>query len=510
MFSKTQTGRSFFWGAILLTASLWSSAASAACSGSGVSWSCSAGTGSDEVRSALASAADGATLRFAAGNYAWNSFVSFANNKGASLVCETAGACNVTPSGTVLGMNGTLSGTSTKLYRISGFKFQNGGTGPTIWFYGSGTATQLRIDNNTFQSYGDTSTAIILGENATAASFYGVIDHNTLTNSSNMMLVNMIGSTPAAGPSLRGTAQNMFIEDNTLTFAQMSNAGHGCIDGWGGDAIVFRRNKTTNCLVTQHGVPHSGGPSNFEMYDNLIKVDGGAGGFADCYRCFHHQGSGEFIAFRNSFSATGGKSGNALAMTHYRSASPSSAGYSSSLGRCDGSSSRDGNRIQGYPCWRQPGRDGQLKLQPMYVWDNRWADTGGQIGMAIENPWGASNPSVDTHVAANRDYYSAVSASAQSSPSGPFTGASGMGFGALANRPSSCTTNSQEAGGGVGYFATDQGQLGTLYRCASVNSWVVHYTPYAYPHPLVSGGTAAPAPAPAPAPLLPPANVRIL
>jgi hypothetical protein len=452
----------------------------------------------------LSAAADGAVLRFAPGNYSWNSFVNFSNSKGASVVCESPGACVVTPSGAVLGMNGTLSGTNNNLYRISGFKFQNGGKGPTIWFYGAGTMNQVRIDNNTFQSYSDSAIAIILGENSTVANFYGVIDHNTLSNSSNMMLAFTIGATPAATGSLRGTSKNLFIEDNVLSFSSMTNAGHGCIDGWGGNAIVFRKNKTTNCLVTQHGVPHSGGPTNFELYDNEISVNSGASSFDACYRCFHHQGSGEFLAFRNTFSATGGKDG-ALEMTHYRSASPSAAGYNSSLGRCDGSSSIDGNRIQGYPCWRQPGRDGLRNLQPMYVWGNRWADTGAMVPLTVANPWGATNPSVDTHVAANRDYYNAVSASAQTSPTSPFNGSSGMGFGTLANRPTSCTTNSQESGGGVGYFATDQGANGTLYRCASTNNWVVHYTPYAYPHPLVSGGGGS-----VPAPLQPPTGLKIL
>ena len=38
---------------------------------------------------------------------------------------------------------------------------------------------------------------------------------------------------------------------------------------------------------------------------------------------------------------------------------------------------------------------------------------------------------------------------------------------------------------------TDQGAQGTLYRCSGTNTWTVHYTPYAYPHPLVIGSVAA-------------------
>ena len=76
-------------------------------------------------------------------------------------------------------------------------------------------------------------------------------------------------------------------------------------------------------------------------------------------------------------------------MTHYRSASPAAAGYNDPPGRCDGTKSIDGNRSLsttyfGYPCWRQPGRDGAGNLQPMYVWNNRWSDTRSKIDLNID------------------------------------------------------------------------------------------------------------------------------
>ena len=106
-------------------------------------------------------------------------------------------------------------------------------------------------------------------------------------------------------------------------------------------------------------------------------------------------------------------------------------------------------------------------------------------------------PVVQDHLKADRDYYDAVSNSAQSSASEPFDGTTGLGFGTLANRPSTCSTNPNEAGGGVGYWATDVGEWnersggpdGQLYRCSATNTWVLHYTPFAYPHPLQSGAT---------------------
>jgi hypothetical protein len=87
---------------------------------------------------------------------------------------------------------------------------------------------------------------------------------------------------------------------------------------------------------------------------------------------------------------------------------------------------------------------------------------------------------------ANRDYYGEVSQSAQSSPTSPFNGTVGTGYGTLANRPTTCTQ-------GVGYWATDQGNWnrsgaggqGELFVCTSTNTWSLYYTPYTYPHPLV-------------------------
>jgi len=478
----------------------WVARAEAACAGKGQAWICPAGSTVNDVQSAVDGADDGATITFDAGAYSWNSTVGLSNDRGVTLMCANAGACKVTVgAGTVVSLNGTLSGMNTKLYRVSGFTFEDAPAGAlVIWFWGPGTLTQVRVDHNTFQNFGDAAISIAFGESGTVGSYFGVLDHNTATGPSNFLLLHVFGGqNDSPPPSPKGTANNMFVEDNTMAFTTITNTGAGCADSWGGAAIVWRHNKTTNCLVTSHGVVHNGGPFNYELYENSFNADPGAVGSEDCYRCFHHQGSGEFIAFNNTFTAAGGKNGSALAMTHYRSAAANVAGYGDPPGRCDGTKNIDGNRMpnatyHGYPCWRQPGRDGSGGLQPMYVWNNRWSDNGGKVDMNVENPWGAANPSVDDHVAGNRDYYNAVSASAQTSPASPFDGTKGMGFGTLANRPPTCTTNPIEQGGGVGYFATDDGPQGTLYRCSATNTWTVQYKPYAYPHPLAGGPPVGP------------------
>lgn len=129
-------------------------------------------------------------------------------------------------------------------------------------------------------------------------------------------------------------------------------------------------------------------------------------------------------------------------------------------------------------------------LDPVYEWDD-----------TVENLNGVQVITDTARIIANRDYYtdnSLGSPQAQTSPTSPFTGASGVGFGTLANRPTSCTT-------GVGYWATDQGSWNTsgnsfgqgqLYKCTSTNTWNLAYTPYAYPHPLVSGSSSGATPPP--------------
>jgi hypothetical protein len=135
-------------------------------------------------------------------------------------------------------------------------------------------------------------------------------------------------------------------------------------------------------------------------------------------------------------------------------------------------------------------------LDPIYEWNDT---ANGNVNGLVSTDTG--------RIIANRDYYNeSMNQGAQTSQSSPFNGSSGTGHGTLANRPTSCTT-------GVGYWATDQGNWnqsglsgtgtgdgyggqGQLFKCTSTNTWTLAYTPYTYPHPLVSGATQSATPQP--------------
>ncbi len=166
-------------------------------------------------------------------------------------------------------------------------------------------------------------------------------------------------------------------------------------------------------------------------------------------------------------------------------------GVCSTNGPCDGTSNWDQNSTgqNGYACRDQIGRSHDTTqwvignaytetLTPAYFWDNLDASSAQYVPALHDSGTGTSY--LAAHIQQNIDWYTQNTS---------FTGATGVGVGTLAARPSTCTT-------GVGYWATDQGTWNTsgsggqgqLYTCVSTNTWSLTYVPFTYPHTLVGGG----------------------
>lgn len=472
---------------------LWPHRAEAACTGAGQTWTCTAGSTVEEVQQAIDAADDEATVTFEIGTYDWrDGRISLNSVDGVTLICATAGGCDVRHNRDLI-YKDDVPTASDRLHRISGFRFTGtSGTG-TIWFLGQNDLTAIRIDHNTFSETAASGCKVSVFFGATDAgidgNMFGVVDHNVFTSTerNHTGIKNLAGDDAAWQTGLPGSGKNLFVEDNTFNYpASNYDAGCGCIDAWNGGPTVFRYNDTTNCRAAVHGVCH-GGPPNFEVYGNTIRTPDGV-------RHIHHQGSGEMFVFDNDLT-----NGDEIALLHYRSCLGALTGCG--LPRCDGNEDTDGNwqpmtTYYGYPCRRQPGRDAMGRLRPIFAWNNR--NDRGMSQISFGDAWGCDNPTPEDHVKPDRDFYNAVSAFPQSSPTAPFNGTTGMGFGTLANRPVSCTTTRESAdagNGGVGYWATDVGnwnrttgptEQGVLFMCTATNTWTEYYRPHRYPHPLVA------------------------
>jgi hypothetical protein len=225
-----------------------------------------------------------------------------------------------------------ISGNNTKTYRVTGLTFNavNDNNGMFEFDASSmnGKATGIRVDHNWFKNIPSGHLMFTTGDyvSGNCAQTYGVIDHNTFTGSTYYSVYHwvdtIVPSAPCSFVAHRGTANNMFIEDNTITMVNSDfNAlgGNGaCTDAFGNAAWVIRNNTSTNCDWASHGVDHGGGPANIEYYGNKCIMTGGVyGALQDGTACFYSQGSNEMTEFNNTVTPILGH-GNAMYDAHYR------------------------------------------------------------------------------------------------------------------------------------------------------------------------------------------------
>ena len=393
----------------------------------------------------------------------------------------------------------------------SAFKTIHGG----INFAGTCTTSgcaQIRVDNINFTAgtwenpLGGTGMVQI-------ANVFGVIDHNTANEATSasppLVQVNYpswqgigdSGDNSFASADTFGTAQSMFIENNMLTGVRGSEndvAPPGI--NAGGARYVCRFNTIDNMsgtgLCSAHGTAWTGRPRGqrqVEVYYNQVNIG------TNC-NSLNGLNGGTGYYFSNMVSAPGGGCNDFVSLDI-----PTFIKTSTPWGSCNGTGNYDQTPFSSTSaCVDQVGSGLGTLLQgstPTLVttgaagWPNPALDpvyeagevmTAGGLASAVS----IANDGTQTRILFNRDVYAEVSQSAQSSPTSPFNGTTGTGYGTLANRPANCTT-------GVGYWATDQGnwntfntnEEGELFTCTATNTWDLKYTPYTYPHPLEAGGT---------------------
>jgi hypothetical protein len=410
---------------------------------------------------------------------------------------------------------------SCTLFRLSGITFK-GGTGgvkdPVVAI--RGTCHAVRVDHNhsimsTYSNYGGMQFSF-------AGWLYGVFDHNLCDDNFQISECWDVWHNNYGGGSYGdgawhdvtnlGGSNFMFFENNTV------NQGLYANDCLGGGRGVIRYNTFNQVNLQTH--PLAGGNRNRgcrvqEVYKNVYNGSAscnGSSGFNNCNYNAYWYSSGTGVFWGNSLPVVNSGAGSgyewlitahsmrANKNTYTQAATPTGWGYCGTQSGLAGDGSVwDGNqnKTTGYPCLDDPGRGvessgpinsmawpsalnsatgtmayTQQAQEPFY----EWLDGVNGVYTPVPNNPGGPLVIQDGVLTQNVDIYTWTSS---------FTGASGVGSGALASRPSTCTTN-------VAYWATDQNQL---YKCTSTNTWSLYYTPYVYPHPLDSS-TAPQTPAP--------------
>jgi hypothetical protein len=382
----------------------------------------------------------------------------------------------------------------------------------------TGGCAQIRVDNINYTA--GTWENVLAGSGmVTVANVFGVVDHNTTTEnqSDSPPLVQIAfpswqgvgdwGDNSFASADTFGTAQAMFMENNSLSGVRLSENDvppYGTNPG--GARYVCRFNTIAQMsgtgICSAHGTAWGGrfrGQRQVESYYNSVTIgSGGCNAIAGLL-------SGTGYYFSNTVDDSVETCNEFINLDVARLIMTGTP-----WNKCDGTEPWDqfpwSSTTQ---CLDQPGHGvgallegatpllaGLSCLLPGQCWPNPALDPVYEAGDKVTggaNPYAYIQVQGDgsaTRLLSNRDYYAEVSTMAQTSTSSPFNGTIGTGFGTLAHRPTTCTT-------GVGYWATDQGnwnaynsaQEGELFVCASTNTWTMKYEPYTYPHPLTAGGT---------------------
>jgi hypothetical protein len=435
-----------------------------------------------------------------------------AGNTGCPSSCNDA---------TVIQSNGSsawyiLPAPGSTTVRLSGITFKStNSVNGIVHIQGSGSSTppQVRVDHIHGAVSNDADTVFLFG------STFGVVDHmlcdEEVSSEGNCIrFYDSIGGDSGdqswANPTGLGGPTYMYVENSTFN--------HGVAnDGQEGARFVFRFDTFNDTSVQTHPTGGDGrgrGARAWELYNNTFNAI--AGCQVECGNAFW-MSSGTGVVWGNSANSVYGAFVAMHSMrisnsTYPQTAVPNGWGYCGTGFNGTGSPwDQNSTAASGYACLDQPGQGiGQLlsgnfpnvkntstgtiawphqALEPVYEWLDAWTGSSSEF-------WPVAG---SAQLQSNRDFYLYCSPSSSSGCTSTFNGTAGTGSGPLASMPSSCTA-------GVAYWATDQGNWnqsgvggqGVLYKCTSANTWSTFYTPYTYPHPLITSGSVTSSNPPAP------------
>lgn len=421
---------------------LWGSPSYAACTGSSPTWTSTADRTS--VASCISSATAGDTINVSAGTATWASTITI--TKGMYLTGAGVGSTVITVSGlsdgpieynpdsTAIAANGA--------FELSGFEFNLSSNSAGLSMNGPSATqnpqTRIRIHHNYWRNSAFGSQWHWLGQ------LYGVFDHNQIDGSGIITPYSTDDGT-SAWTNLTyafGTANVMVFEDNTWNRA---NTDWYIIEGGVGGRYVIRYNtidmvRSAQPLFDAHGNQTGANLATMglEIYRNTITGTPANNNFLSIR-------GGKGMVFDNTLLST---TTEMIVREEYAdSNNPPASG---------------------------PGGQSQ-HVSDTYAFNN----LGGSTRIDLDEQDDCCGV-----IAENAQFYNQATS---------FTGATGVGRGTLAAKPATCTT-------GVGYWATDQGSWNTnvggtqglFYKCTSMNTWTLYYTPLAYPHTLIAGVSTVP------------------
>lgn len=491
-----------------------------------------------DVQNAVDSADRGDTVVVPAGECSWNKTLSVNKSitlrgagSNATRIVSTFRQNNKRTDEPFISFNGTANDSGV-IFRLTGFQFDaahytwtEGGAkchyATQILHVNAPATVSIRVDNNRFINLyrvNVSSSCTMPGGTYNSqksvamhlAYVKGVIDNNYFQGYTSIRQTRWGGAWTKSTWSGwdNGTDDNIFVEDNTFVHTVLNQISLSDQSG----SMVWRYNDVdyTKYAGTYfypfdtHG--HQEGPTfasfGGELYGNKIIANSDQG-----FNIIEHRG-GRLKAFYNKSTTNAGGVRIRTLWGDDTSVTPSAT----SFGICPTGSLYQGIKVCGI--------DGRTQHpEKTYIWNNRKSNNN---FMNVINTKGAISWSNPKLLRENREWWIDYGTWSESisyndtkktgvyandveteyrytfQSTNTFDGSSGIGCGAIEQRPSRCTP-------GVGYWATNQSCSsvptgmygknpttpiqGTLYICGENNNWVDSYKPYTYPHPLRSGST---------------------